>query len=140
MGNLMSELTGRANAGAPADGGRANLMAQITGRANMMEEITGRGKLMTEIAGRGRLQEEATGPAGRANMLEEITRNRISTDINRVSEIRNNPMYQPIQPQQARGNKLFDEDEEDVEVGNADIFQSKSGNVMYCVFVLSKSF
>jgi len=33
MGNLMSELTGRANAGAPADGGRANLMAQITGRA-----------------------------------------------------------------------------------------------------------
>lgn len=45
-----------------------------------------------------------------------------------MSEIRNNPLYQPIQTQPQRQTRLFDEEDE-VEVGNADLFKSTSQNV-----------
>jgi len=146
-GNMLNEIAarGQAQGEAPA-GGRANLMAEINARGNMMNEINARGNmlneinargnLMDEIAGRGRMQTEAPAAGGRANLMNEINargnlmneianRGRLQTDAGRGSA---NPMFQAIAQPQAKSNKLFDDDEEDVEIGNADMFKSSSTN------------
>jgi len=134
-GNLMNEIAARGQGEAPA-GGRANLMAEINARGNMMNEINARGNLMDEIAGRGRMQTEAPAAGGRANLMNEINargnlmneianRGRLQTDAGRGSA---NPMFQALAQPQAKSNKLFDDDEEDVEIGNADMFKSTSTN------------
>ena len=142
--NLMDEINNRGQA-------RPNLMDEINNRGqarpNLMDEIANRGQpkpnLMDEIANQGRnktvqetLNEQlaarnrgATGNVQQANMMSSQTM--VDERSSSISSIRNNPLYQPIQAQATKQNKLFDEDEDDIEVGNQDLFKSTSNNVSF---------
>ena len=145
--NLMDEINNRGQA-------RPNLMDEINNRGqarpNLMDEIANRGQpkpnLMDEIANQGRnktvqetLNEQlaarnrgAAGNVQQANMMSsQSMADERSSSITSIASIRNNPLYQPIQAQATKQNKLFDEDEDDVEVGNRDLFKSTSTNVSF---------
>lgn len=151
-GNLLGEIAaaGQDRSERPPNpmGGRGGLLGEIAAAGQERSErppnpMGGRGGLLAEIAQKGQDREDQPQKSFQQSLNDKLGGGGMPGQprqgygmqdegpaARRVSDIKSNPLYQPLQPQQQRQNKLFDEDEDDGEIGNRDMFRSSNVKVI----------